>query len=222
MQLQLNVIPLVKQILLISLALIATSCNNQTERNTVIEADHTLKDSTTKTYVDSLQQLEEESTILNYDSLGDLTFTIKFEIKTNNFKDYENGKIPWIRIDSPQLNLKDLIRKDEIVIPESRITIIIDYPLTTNYKFDLVSEKGFSRTQLINEISNHYYQLYIDEEKTATIKTIPMQKRKIFNRNQTNGKYGIWGHDIGDLILTKAHVDKRNDGKIFLTLELES
>lgn len=59
--------------------------------------------------------------------------------------------------------------------------------MSSNYKFELISKKGFTRAQLINEISKRYYQLYDEEEKTATIKTVPMEQRKIFNRNQTNG-----------------------------------
>ena len=211
-----------KRIFLLLTVIATVSCVNQAEKKNVPEATISSSDSSTKNYVETIRQLENQSTILNYDSLGQLNSKIRFDVKTDNLEDYKNEKIPWIRIDSPQIDIKNLIEKDEIVIPETRITVIIDYPLSTNYKFELISEDGFTRAQLIKEISKHYYQLYDEEEKTATIKTVPLKERKIYNRNQTNGKYGIWGHDIGDLVLDEIHVYKNETGEVFLILQLES
>jgi hypothetical protein len=120
--------------------------------------------------VDTIRELENQSTTFNYDSLGDLISKIRFDVKTDNLQEYEHGKVPWIRVDSPQVDIANLIGKDEVVIPETKVTVIIDYPLSTSYEFELISKKGFTRKKLINEISNHYYQLYDEEEKTATIK----------------------------------------------------
>jgi len=94
--------------------------------------------------------------------------------------------------------------------------------LSTTQKFELTSPTGFTRTQLISEISKQYYKVYQEEESTATVKTIPLKQRKIYNRNITDGKYEIWGHDIGDLVLDEIHVYKGVDGKIFLVLQMES
>jgi hypothetical protein len=212
----------VKQIFLLLAVITAISCFHQTDNKNVSESTISPSDSTSKNYVDTIRLLENQSTILNYDSLGQLISKIRFDVKTNNLEDYENGKIPWIRIDSPQIDIKNLIGKDEVVISETKLTIIIDYPLISTYKFEIFSKDGFTRVHLINEISKHYYQLYDEEEKTATIKTVPLKERKIYNRNQTNGKYGIWGHDIGDLVLDEIHVYKKTTGEVFLILQLES
>ena len=211
-----------KQTFLIFTTITLISCFNQTDKRTVSEKSISTADSIQKNYIDTIRELENSSTILNYDSLGTLISKVRFDVTTINLNDYENGKIPWIRIDSPQIDIKNLIGKDEIVVPETNLTIIIDYPLSSNYKFDLISKSGFTRTLLINEISKHYYQLYDEEEKTASIKTVPQNERKIYNRNQTNGKYGIWGHDIGDLVLDEIHVYKNSTGEVFLILQLES
>lgn len=32
----------------------------------------------------------------------------------------------------------------------------------------------------------------------------------MLNRNFIDGKFGIWGHDIGDLVLVDASVSKKN------------
>lgn len=205
------------------MTVVAASCVNQAEKKRITESSSMSSwDSAQKNYADSLSQLENQSTSLNYDSLGQIVEKIRFDVKTNNLNDYQDGKIPWIRIDSPQNDIKNLIGKDEIVIPQTSLTIIIDYPLSTSYKFGLVSTGGFTRAQLITEISKHYYQIYDDEERTATVKTVPLNDRKIYNRNRTNGKYGIWGHDIGDLVLDEIHVYKSRTWEIFLILQLES
>jgi hypothetical protein len=198
------------------------SCINQIDKRHPPGATTSSRDSIPKSHDDTLSKLEKQSTILSYDSLGQLISKIKFDVKTKNVKDFADGKVPWIRIDSPQVDIKNLIGKDEVVIPESNLTIIIDYPLSSNYKFDLTSKNGFTRTQLIDEISKHYYQLYEEEEKTATIKTVPLKNRRIYNRNQTNGKYGIWGHDIGDLVLDEIDVYKNANGELVLILQIES
>lgn len=68
-----------------------------------------------------------------------------------------------------------------------------------------------------------YYKMYEEEEATATIKTIPLEKRTtMYNRNETNGKYGIWGHDIADLVLSEIHIYEDADKKLLLALIIES
>ena len=42
------------------------------------------------------------------------------------------------------------------------------------------------------------------------------------NRNQINGKYGIRGHDIRDLMLDEALVYRDDKGMVTLTLEIDS
>ncbi|MBF4466212.1 hypothetical protein [Flavobacterium sp. LC2016-12] len=152
---------------------------------------------------------------------GDLQKTITFEVKANA-KDFAGGIQPWASVEKPKKDLPGLINKTETVISEHFITIIIDYPLLNRYQFDLKSENGFSREMLLTEISKHYFKLYAEEEKTATIKTIPMEKRTMYNRNETNGKYGIWGHDIADLVLTEIQVYKTKKGNTIITLGIDS
>jgi hypothetical protein len=212
----------VKQIFLLFALVTLLSCFDQVHKGYASKIANSNPDSISKNYVDSISELEQQSTILDYDSLGVLISKIQFNVKTDNSEDYENGIIPSIRIDSPQIEIENLIGKDEVVISEKELTVIIDYPLLTNYKFELVSKNGFTRTQLIKEISKRYHQLYDEEENSATIKTVPLEQRNIYNRNQTNGKYGIWGHDIGDLVLDEIFVYKNALGKITLTLQVDS
>lgn len=159
-------------------------------------------------------------------NIGPIISIISFELKANQEqkKNFENGFIPWVSIQDYQKEIDQLHNADEIVIPENEATLIIDYPVNNPTSFTLkTTEKGFSRKVLISEINKKYLELYEEEEKTAKTKTIPKEQRKgLINRNQTDGKYGIWGHDLGDLVLSSVEVYKDKAGKITIVLGIES
>jgi hypothetical protein len=178
---------------------------------------------TTKDYSTLLTKLEQQASERNSANLGTLISTIDFQVNTNNLTDYPEGFIPYIEIEHPEKSIKQLVNKDEIVIKEDTITLIIDYPLTNEFRLKINSKHGFTRRELTTEISKAYYKLYEDEEATATIKTVPVaQRTTLYNRNQTNGKYGIWGHDIADLVLADVMVYKASNGELLLSLNIES
>lgn len=153
--------------------------------------------------------------------VGELIDTISFEVKADQ-KDYEDGIQPWVSIEKPMVDLPQLIHKDEIVIAHKSVTVIFDYPLNKLYMVEIKSPKSFTRKMLIMEISKIYHHIYNEEEKTATVKTLPMEERAMYNRNETNGKFGIWGHDIGDLVLSGIDVHQTPKGQVILTLSIES
>ena len=160
------------------------------------------------------------------DSLGSVILTIDFEQKATgeDLKNFEDGIIPRISIENAKDELKNLIDADKIILPYKTVKIIIDYPLNVPAIFDITTTgEGFTRKQLITEISEKYHEIYEAEESSATTKTIPKDKRTgLINRNQTDGKYGIWGHDISDLDLSQIEVHKNSKGQITLMLGIES
>ena len=168
------------------------------------------------------KELESNSQI----NQGELIATIEFGIKANKeeLEDFPDGVIPWISIEKPEDEINRLIDADKVVITYSEITIIIDYPLNKPTEFILKSqEKGLTKKQLVLEISKKYHEIYTAEESSAKTKTIPLEKREgIINRNETDGKYGIWGHDIGDLDLSSVEVYKTESGQIQILLGVES
>ncbi len=202
--------------LVITLSILFFGCNTQKKESS--NSNVNLNDP-----IEVIKAREQQAMQKNYSEIGELISTIEFKVKTNNLKDFEDGFIPWAVLENPEMDLSNLDKKDEIAIDESVIKIIIDYPLTNQYEFILKSDRGFTRGQLLTEISNHYYLLYKEEEESATIKTIPVDKRTtMYNRNETNGKYGIWGHDISDLVLLGISVYKAKNREIILTLNVES
>lgn len=104
----------------------------------------------------------------------------------------DDGIIPWINIGRGNEEILNLIDADEIVLPETKVTISLDYPLENPVSFILNSEFGFSRKQLLIEI-----------------------REKFFEKSTTEN------FDVGTLDLVSLDVYKTNTGKIELTLELD-
>lgn len=153
---------------------------------------------------------------------------IQFQVKTTD-KDYlevfEDGLIPWISIKNASTDIPNLIGKDEVVIANNNATVLIDYPLNNPVEIVLTSDndKGFTRKELALKISAEYRRIYTKEETSALTKTTPMEERQgLINRNQTDGIYGIWGHDIDDLDLSTILITKDESGEINLELFIES
>ncbi len=202
--------------LVLFLSIIILGCNGLTRKSS--NSKPNLKDP-----IEVIKENEQLALQKDYSDIGELISTIKFKVKTNNLKDFEDGFVPWANLENPDIDLPNLDKKDEIVINSQLVKIIIDYPLTNQYEFILKSTNGFKRGQLLLEVSKHYYLLYKEEEESATTKTVPIDKRKTMaNRNETNGKYGIWGHDIADLNLSEISIYKTKSGEIILTLNIES
>ena len=178
-----------------------------------------------KTSTDTVEigrQREQASAERNNDTLGKYIDIIDFEVNTSN-PEYKDGVIPWVSIANPEAEIAQLKNADEIVISQKTVSIVIDYPLTNEYHIDVESSTGFTRAQLLKEISKAYHKIYEEEEASATIKTIPIEKRTTsYNRNDTNGKYGIWGHDIVDLTLTHIEIYETPAKKLILALITES
>ncbi len=75
--------------------------------------------------IESLREKEMKSTEKNTAGLGEMVSVISFEVKTNNKKDFENGLIPYASIENAKREIPDLDKKDEVVIKENSIKIII-------------------------------------------------------------------------------------------------
>jgi hypothetical protein len=121
--------------------------------------------------------------------------------------------------------LARLDKPEEIVIPFEHAVLVIDYPLSTAATIPVSAPLplGFTREALIKTICEEYAHVYDAEEGTAATKTIPPEERGAMrSRNRTDGAYGIWGHDLQDLVLTAAHWTRQTDGTVQIELHVES
>lgn len=130
-----------------------------------------------------------------------------------------------IRPSDPERALVHLQQPDEIVIPFEHAVLVIDFPLTTPAEVQISATFpiGFTRSALVRAICDEYAHIYDAEEGTAATKTIPVEERaEGRGRNRTDGAYGIWGHDLEDLVVTAARWTRGGDGTVRIELHVES
>jgi hypothetical protein len=129
-----------------------------------------------------------------------------------------------LRPHDPERTLSVLDRPDDIVIPFPQAVLVIDFPLTTpaTVPIEAPLPLGFTRSALIKAICDEYSHIYDAEEGTAATKTIPRAERgPMRGRNRTDGAYGIWGHDLQDLVITAARWTRQSDGMVRIELHVE-
>lgn len=98
----------------------------------------------------------------------------------------------------------DEIADNRVLTAANEILIMFDYPLRRPHLRPFVRTGGFTRRDFAEAVSRGYAEIYAEEARTST--TDPEPTGELLNRNETDGKHGIWGHDIGDLLLTAAEL----------------
>jgi hypothetical protein len=111
-------------------------------------------------------------------------------------------------------------KPDEVVLKANKTyKLIISYPVSTPYTVDInTGKKGLTRIKVIDLICKHYRKMYAEEDGSSSMGD-PGHIPGMLNRNISDGKYGIWGHDIGDLCLVNMYV---NDNKKTIELGVDS
>jgi len=130
-----------------------------------------------------------------------------------------------VRLTDPEGSIARLRNPEEIVIPYDTAILVIDYPLTTPASVAITSgfAVGFTRAELVRAACEEYSNIYEAEEATATTKTIPREERThVKTRNRTDGAYGIYGHDLEDLVLTAMRWRREPNGSIRIELHVEA
>ena len=132
--------------------------------------------------------------------------TVKFEKRYNNNNgwDDEDNVSPYISVKNPEEDIKEQRFPNEIVIPMKKIRVTYNYPLSNKVTFKAAKE-GFSTAEVARKVCEDYHRIYKEEE---TAVGNPGNIPGMLNRVSSSGPYGIWGHDIGDLLLrTVTQVD---------------
>jgi hypothetical protein len=130
-----------------------------------------------------------------------------------------------IRVSDVNRAVTALDKPDEIVIPFEHAVLVIDYPLSTPASIPISASLplGFTRGALVQVICEEYGHVYDAEEGTAATKTIPLDERgQRRSRNRTDGAYGIWGHDLDDLVVTAARWARQANGMVQIELHVEA
>jgi hypothetical protein len=112
-------------------------------------------------------------------------------------------------------NKEQLLDRDEVVIPHPHATVRFDYPLQGEHLFQVHgTEWGITRGQLVDFICTQYKTMYQEEEAAlGPMSTMEENMAKSFksvwlmNSERTHGPYGIWGHEVEDLVLEEISYD---------------
>ena len=111
----------------------------------------------------------------------------------------------WFNEDPKDLKETQDNPPETIVLEEGEYKLKIDYPLNNPSVSKLkVGKRGLSRIKLADKICKQYKKIYQEEDKSIGHKTGNV--KGMFNRAESDGKYGIWGHYIDDLTLHCAVV----------------
>ncbi len=110
---------------------------------------------------------------------------------------------------SRQVRLTPRNTGDQIMERSNVLRFVVDYPLTHAKKVELHHPDGepWTQNQFVEAVRATYKEIYDEEEKAAGN---PGKIPGMVNRGTSNGPYGIWGHDITDLVLEGA--EKLPDG----------
>lgn len=106
-------------------------------------------------------------------------------------------------------DVKECDPKEVVLLPNTEYTLVISYPVTNNYKVKITTGKSvMTRIKLAYYICKHYKNMYAEEDGSSG--GDPGHIPNMLNRSRSEGKYGIWGHELGDLILINASISKKN------------
>ena len=155
-------------------------------------------------------------------ALADITFTV--DVKDKEAIRAGGATSPYIELGDPKESLANLRDTEALVLPCREVIVVVDYPLKREFEFPLSADRpeGFTRAGIAAGIAALYQRIYAEEEASTTTPVVPKDQRQgLINRNGTNGKYGIWGHDLGDLGLSRISPQLRG-GAVYLHLEIDS
>lgn len=107
-------------------------------------------------------------------------------------------------------------KADDKVLPVGTYTLIIDYPLRHAYRKPFTIKKPMTRRDIIKLIVKSYRYIYKEEKRTSEIEVGYLPNT--YNRNTTNGRFGVWGHVLGDLLLNRVYVNDAYE----ITLSVDS
>lgn len=103
-------------------------------------------------------------------------------------------------IASDEYEVQNLFFPEEI-----EADLYVTYPLSVVVKNTI---KFNSLHKLIDCIRETYRQIYDEEEKSMT----KVEKNEnLYNRGSSDGKYGIWGHSIYDLVIEAIRILEGKD-----------
>jgi hypothetical protein len=112
---------------------------------------------------------------------------------------------------------------DQIVIPLQDIVVVYSYPFKDEFphKHHTDNQEGFTRDEISTQIMARYAQMYQEEDQDVgpTGDMDPWRGIHILNRAESKGRYGIWGHHIGDLYLHSLRKSETKEDEYYIGID---
>lgn len=159
------------------------------------------------------------------DKDGAIQVLTEITFQVDDPKNKSEGPSPYVNLADPEKDLKQMRNAEEVVFKGTELIVILDYPLREEFSFSVraSSSAGFTRAELVRKVADLYKKVYEEEAQTSKIAVIPLDQRKgLINRNETDGKYGIWGHDLSDLDLHTIEISRGASGAVLAHLGIDS
>jgi hypothetical protein len=152
------------------------------------------------------------------------TILIQSEPDEDAIADGETDPFNWMDLRYVQKDLSRLIDANEVVLEATEATLLLSYPLGINATRLVrpADETSFTRGELVKLIDETYREIYRLETNSQSSPTPPVQERRgLINRPESDGTFGIWGHDLDDLGIEEIYVYRVN-GHVWLHPEMVS
>lgn len=117
-----------------------------------------------------------------------------------------DSMVPFVEDYKDEEVRKNLINPDEVIITDEKITMNITYPLSVEVNVPLEKKGGFTRMDVFKHIYEAYKHIYDEEEKSEGD---PGTYNNMYNRKESEGKYGIWGHYLSNLLIESVSYDQK-------------
>jgi hypothetical protein len=173
----------------------------------------------------AIEPMDEE--LLPFSSGGhapDQIIEIQSELDEGAIADGETEPFNWMDLGDVRENFSILLNADEFVLETPEATLALTYPLNMAATRVIRPENGkaFTRGELVKLIEETYQELYRLETDSQSLPTPPVHERGSFiNRPESDGIFGVWGHDLGDLGVSEIAV-YRIAGRVWLDLDMVS
>ena len=122
-------------------------------------------------------------------------------------------------------NMRDAHRGDEdgyyklskapLKLPAGEYTFSYDYPLSNTASFKHKLTADMNAGQILKLARKDYERIYREEDKSTRVPVTVGKNGPLFNRDRSDGKYGIWGHCIEDLFFEGIKINEKKKSVAF-------
>lgn len=131
-------------------------------------------------------------------------------------------RFPFVRVSLIRSEETVIDDMDDVVVPAQEARITFDYPLSVVAISTVKASTpiGITRGDILLAIHDGYVQIYQEEDAASPPSNLE-NGGPLVNREHTGGRFGIFGHDIDDLVVESIRF-REHDGSYFIAMFMGS